>query len=120
MADWWTHYLEGNVMRRPETPRSIILTMEDWHDGPSTAMWLFVRGNPVRPRMLMNEVAEALAENISDEEATRLKALEVWAIRECALANTAKSLREARKDFDQAVEAVGLHHCYADRIAGEL
>lgn len=120
MTDWWTHYLDGKIIVRDDTPQAIISTMEDWFDGKSSAMRRFARREPVPPCTLLREIDKCLSGNTLDEEVARLKALQIWALREAELANTAKNLREARQAFNAAVEGVGLDPYYASRIAGEI
>lgn len=120
MADWWTHYLEGKIIKRDDTPQSIVFTIEDWFDGPKSAMRRFVRGEPVSARALMREIDKCFSTNTFDEEIPRLKELQVWVNREAELARTAKELRDAREAFDAAVEGVGLDQYYASRIATDL
>lgn len=119
MTDWWTHTLEGKVVKHRDTPLSILGTLEDWFDGSKSAMRRFQQGQPVSARVLLREIEKCFSTNTLDEEIPRLKELRAWAIREEELARTAKELRDARKAFEAAVESAGLDPYYASRIVTE-
>lgn len=117
MANWWDHYLEGLVIQRPETPQSIISTMKDWHNGPKSALHRFAHGKPVSPRALIREITAVRVENRQPKEDARIRAMEIWAFRECELAEAAKAFREARRAFHDAANAAELDPYVTSRIA---
>ncbi len=114
MADWWKYYADGKIVRREDTPQSICSTLEDWCVQcclpKNNPMWMFPLGKPVEPRKLQQEIAECIVsgDQVTPKQRKELKALEVWIIREAALAEAVKELREARKTFGQAVVDAGL------------
>lgn len=109
---WWEHYIDGKIVCREDIPQSIIQTMEDYatRAGKGDAMWRLSNGKPVEPRKLRREIEDCIHSNELEKERQRLKDLEVWAIRECALAETAKALREAHEAFADAARTAGLDH----------
>lgn len=111
--NWWKHYIDGKMVRRDDTPLWIIRTLEDWSDASladeKDPMRQFTKGNPVEPRKLQKAIRECINSNrLGMKEQEKLLRLEVWAIRESALADTAKGLREAREAFGQAARTAGL------------
>lgn len=110
--DWWKYYIDGKMVRRDDTPLSIIRTLEDWSDASladeKDSMWQFVKGKPVDPRKLQRAIDDCISSNTIAGERQKLKDLQVWVIRESALAESAKSLREAREAFGVAAQTAGL------------
>lgn len=98
--DWWEYYLDGKVIRRSDTPLSIIRTLEDWARDTCSIkndpMVAFIEGKPVDPRKLQREIAICISENSIDKERKRLKALEVWVIRECCFGRSIEGASRGR------------------------
>jgi hypothetical protein len=120
--DWWEYYLEGKMVRREDTPVSVIRTLEDWADATladeKDPMWQFTKGKPVNPRKLQKAIRECIHSNqLGIKEQKKLLDLEVWAIRETALAEAAKALRDAEKDLYEAASVAGLDDYHTYKIA---
>lgn len=119
--DWWEYYLEGKIVRRDDTPISIIRTIEDWCRETSASQkddpfGDFLDGKPVKPQSLQMEISVCVGENSLDMERKRLKELELWGLREGKLAEAAKALREAEEEFNSAVKYAGLDSYHAGKL----
>jgi hypothetical protein len=119
--DWWEYYVDGKIIRREDTPTSIIRTLEDWSDATCSksggyAMWEFANGKPVSPSKLQREISECIGSNTLEKERGKLRQLEIWAIREGKLAAATKELWEAQQEFLSAVNDAGVDAYHAHKL----
>lgn len=110
---WQEYYFDGKMIRRDDTPISVLRTLEDWSDSTLSdekdPMWQFAKGKPVEPLKLQRAIRECIHSNrLGMKEQQKLLDLEVWAIRESALAEAAKTFRQAQSDLQQALATAGI------------
>lgn len=94
---WCDAFLDGMVrLHDDNTPRDVVRTFDDWHDGEHTAMFKFCRSKPVRPATLLREIEHCIKINVrGQDEADRLTRAKAWVENEKGVADAARSLRKA-------------------------
>jgi hypothetical protein len=121
--EWWEYYIDGKIIRRDDTPQSIVSTLEDWCIqcmlGDENPMRLFTGGRPVNPRELAREIDECIVSDnkLTEKERKSIFAARTWVIRESQLAEAAKELRKAREAFVSAADTAGIDDYHRYKIA---
>lgn len=116
----WKAFFDRRIQRHDGTPSFVIQTFEEWHDGPKTAMYRFLKGQPIDPSHLHAELSKIMGEWETEDEAKRLRETMKWGIRQDRLVGLVARLKEDFSEFYGAAGAVEMDEDLLKLIVTEI